>query len=791
MTTVLAKQKLAEVRAHSRQGLKSAAIGGEPESSFESSLASLAYIYIRDKAPALLDYMVGFQLVDRNEDNTKAVGIFGFKLDNQWLYAPVFFLNGDLKGHELLYLKDQDTFVPMKENWINYLISKQPMILGKSSPDTARDLGIQQPNLSALSTPPETGKFAADKYLPKLQKWAYELLPRFAQWCCKSPSKLEKFAGLPERLDLATVLASDVRIVKTAVELFKKSPGLKQAFDTYYGDATLTTALHKLRNQILAQPSGILQQKQAAATKPKKVEIVADDVITENLPEMTEPEREKLLRDGYLIRDHRNGEEVSKAYNVQIPQTLSNPDQTDIYEVLSSEGEFDKCVVIHNPHGGRGRVNSTLVLRLSDKQWGTYDATAVFVRPAKTEKQQVESFQDWLDGQSGAESLQTGATYVAIADNGHGSAVFEVEEDLGDKFYSVYWPYGDYSRTSRPSYLPDAAYAGSGESCDQVVLNQRQGTSFKSFHGKLFVPPNAKIIKIKDAPKCTKCDKTKATCNCDYFNSPRKDFNKQPIKPGNLADLQMQIFQKTAEVKLWHDHNEVVINRSRMTKKAGLMHLVRDHGFTERTAKRMLKEAERAGGKRYRVKYANPYPYQYDAMQGPGVPSFPEQDMMAAAPEYGNVPATMPQEDSIGIPEMDAAMTDPGVYDNSPQALPDPAAMQTAQTAAQTGQKEVFDASMIGGLLKAVRDDSLVDRYQGDLMKALDRLGRIYFLFLWHNDEFMERYGKSDLPELEDALRNSFEGLGDLVLFLRAKSVSPLEGTGELGEPNIDGAALN
>jgi len=98
---------------------------------------------------------------------------------------------------------------------------------------------------------------------------------------------------------------------------------------------------------------------------------------------------------------------------------------------------------------------------------------------------------------------------------------------------------------------------------------------------------------------------------------------------------------------------------------------------------------------------------------------------------------------------------------------------------------------MISGLIKSVRDSSLVDRYMGDLMKALDRLGRIYFLFLWHNDEFMERYGKSDLPELEDALRNSFEGLGDLVLFLRAKSVSPLEGTGELGEPSVDNAAMN
>ena len=94
---------------------KLASIGGEQEQGFEQAFSSLAYAYLKDKAPRLIDYIVGFQLVDRNEDNTKAVGVFGFKVGKQWLYAPVFFLNGDLKGHELLYIKNQDSFVPMKE----------------------------------------------------------------------------------------------------------------------------------------------------------------------------------------------------------------------------------------------------------------------------------------------------------------------------------------------------------------------------------------------------------------------------------------------------------------------------------------------------------------------------------------------------------------------------------------------------------------------------------------------------------------------------------------------------
>ena len=78
--------------------IKSAELGGGQDAPFETAFSNLAHAYVKDKAPKLLDYEVGFQLIEKNAENTKAVGIFGFKVGNQWLYAPVFFLNGDLKG---------------------------------------------------------------------------------------------------------------------------------------------------------------------------------------------------------------------------------------------------------------------------------------------------------------------------------------------------------------------------------------------------------------------------------------------------------------------------------------------------------------------------------------------------------------------------------------------------------------------------------------------------------------------------------------------------------------------
>jgi len=63
----------------------------EKETNFETALASLAYNYIKDKCPRIINFLVGFQLIKKNEDNTKAIGIFGAKAGESWYYIPIFF----------------------------------------------------------------------------------------------------------------------------------------------------------------------------------------------------------------------------------------------------------------------------------------------------------------------------------------------------------------------------------------------------------------------------------------------------------------------------------------------------------------------------------------------------------------------------------------------------------------------------------------------------------------------------------------------------------------------------
>ena len=218
-----------------KQLVKQATLGGEQSEGFEQAFSSLAYAYLKDKAPRLLDFIIGFQLVDRNEDNTKAVGIFGFKVGDQWLYAPVFFLNGDLKGHELLYLKKQDMFVPLKENWVNHVISRKPHILGEASAKNTFQLGGLLPNLNRLASPPVATKFSADIGF-NCSEWAQPFLPFLAAVVAdKFDVVFAKHAHVAEALDLRNVLRSFPLLKLAHEKAYQKYPLIKEGFDKFYG----------------------------------------------------------------------------------------------------------------------------------------------------------------------------------------------------------------------------------------------------------------------------------------------------------------------------------------------------------------------------------------------------------------------------------------------------------------------------------------------------------------------------------------------------------------------------
>lgn len=839
--------------SHDVGAFKRASIGGDQEQGFEQAFASLAYTYIKDKSPRLLDFIVGFQLVDRNEDSTKAIGIFGFKVGDQWLYAPVFFLNGDMKGHELLYIKKQDTFVPMKENWVNSLISRKPHVLGEGSKKNTHQLGGLMPNLSKFRHMPSGTKYGNDGgelMRPQLAEWTHGFMPIMGAIGSKSDAVFAKHAGLAEALDLRKFL-NDFPLLKMAFEkAYMKYPGVKQGFDKFYGKnffyemgvqikQSQDSLVKRARSYILPPAEAMKKLKEkgngslipepekrahpvragklrvhyladymkAAAAKEKGVKEDAPSGFNETKPALTEEQRKKLLNDTVLIEDERDSADVSTAYNTQVRVELGNPTETGLYEVLEKPGSFDQMLVIHQPHTGRGREAFDLVVRkASPRNWLNIHPTNVWVKqcdcPEKAE------FTKYVEGLDGSDSLEKGGTYIALHSNGSGTCPFIVREDYGDGCYRVEWK--DYCRYNqqRPAGLPPLSHPGQVMDVDdgysswdaKIWINKRHGTKLRSVRGELMIPEEFKILKVQAPlkPKKEEDGLSIMPC-CSPDPLPEAGSDDQPIMPGNLVDIQTMLHEKEASLQI-HDlgANEVLLKSrngsERMNKLAALVNLVTHHGLGEQQARQMLKEAAKLHCHnrvaKYYVKYASPF-----LGPGPTAPQIPEPWTGVEMNGPNAVNSIYPQEEFLPVDELSSQLSDTSVYD--PFFEPDQNAMQVAQQASNSGQKEVFDASMISGMLKSVSQDNLVNKHLGDLMKALDKLGRILFMFYWHQEEFEDRYGKQDLPELEDSLRNAFEVLGDVVLWLKEKTVGGGMGLDmasvgrQNSEPSIEEAARN
>lgn len=777
------------------QTIKVAELGGDGQDApFEQSFSNLAHAYLRDKAPSLLDHEIGFQLMDRNQENTKAIGVIAFKVGSQKLFCPVFFLQGDLKGHELLYLRSQDMFVPLKENWLNYILNRKPNIMGTGVGRRASELGVMPSDLNRLSSSPY--KFASH-IVPSVR----DFVPAYAHLATTDwQDALNDFTShCQHNLNLDHFIKqASLPALSAVVNMMKRHVKVAEAFDRWHGMETLHDAIKQAKTRldnrsVLDNPfaavnrnqftTGSVFDKAAAADdspeEKQKIKIITMDAswVGEAPEGLDEEDAEKLMNDQVLIQDHRSGDEVSVAVNMQVEKRLTNPTETGVYQVLTKPNGFERCLVITNPAGPSGRKDFCVVVRLDEGQrnWGNFPRDSVWVAGTEEEAVGEEAWREFYDELPGTDTLsaESKGRYIVVGHRRNGTLPFKVEKEIGSndgtRSYSVHFSaYCDAPSLSnyhsRERYQSIYDPYDSWRDGERIHLDAKDGTDLRSSQGDLFIPKEFKVLKVTSTASDKEYDAPCSIKDDSQSETP-------PIQPGNILDATMQIMSKTAALKIAKSNAGYSVNGHQpLGEIPALIHLVRDHGFREDTGRLLLqKAASSRTAFECRVKYASPFLTQ----GGPMAPAIPDGQFGGYNPMGfpGQTISGQPME--LSIPGMSAANTDPSVYNVNPAYMQEPMDANGVMQAAATGQKEVFDTAMIGSMLKAVRDDTMIDRYLPDLVKGMDRLGRILFMFYWHSDKFADRYGKQDLPELEDSLRNAFEMVGDVILFLKQKTIEP------------------
>lgn len=726
-------------------GIKTAVFGSSGgDTSFETAFANLAHVNLRERAPRLLPYEVGFELLDRSSDDTKAAGMFAFKMNDSWLYAPIFFLNGNLKGDELLFLKSQDIFIPLKDKWVDFVLNRKPITLGKNVDKNMRDKGVRQPDFQSIVRPVAK----RGSVLPHVTGWRRDLLTKVAELAYTMPDMTE-VPSLPDFLTKAAKYQPN--LIDTFLGWCKYQPQFKKAVSRYYDDSifklaaelAVTSRIPDTNFGKYASRSSRLDFEDAAGPQPRVYKYAAD-LEDGGDTDLTVDEKEKLINDGILVKDERTEDQVSQAVTIKGPKSLENPVGTGLYSVLLKPGTFVKALVLVGMRGEHGKVPHTYVKFLE----GPYDGKYALLSSKDIwtlHKYTDEDFRKFYDDLPEASSVPVRASddygyaqrVVFLGPRGQCSAPILLGIELGgsdgSSVYSITVRSYPDKKDNHLGIVGEPDYCGCGDDDPTLTLVDDKG-SFRVSGGNFQVPANFKRVMGKPI-----------------------DYEDRAIF-GDWSDLELDLHNKTAALFVaTTPSGQFVINLRPFGKTAALQYLIENQGLDLPTTDTLLKEAATYGRADYRIKYAPGFPKV--AVNAP---------WMDLEPNRGSEPLLGGAEAEYGR-EQTARVEGLGSEYNPPR--PDPTAVQEALAASQSGSSEIFDASTFKGLVNAVREDDYVEEFTGDLIKAMDRLGRILMLFYWHSEDFEERYGREELPEMEDTLKNTFESMGDLILKLRQKSI--------------------
>jgi len=685
---------------------------------FEKSFSELAYSALQNSYPDLLQKSVGFQLVDSNDENTKALGLFAINLSGKHYYIPVFFVGGKLKPLELIYDKEKDQFLPLERDWISLISKPDMMDMGQSVKPPK--IGLSNPNLEPYANPPRTGRTVTSS----------------AQMKSALDDMLKVASGGTKPLPLFLALAKPL-VKKAYLSFMKDNPEYTEKLLEHYDWDIIKQAC--------------LTNTQKFKPRESKDEFY---IVEDLLDKKASVENAKaVLEDGICVIDKRAGMS-SDAYFTDAIAKFETVKDTGIYKIMDSQGDVRNYLVIQNTHdtdknnnennlrhaersfpgGCPPQYSKVCVVDLKDgKLYRTKAGSEIMGQRNHDERHLMDTI---LKALPNVTEMRPGNKYVLVMKQGYNlvsSGCFEIM--------------GECERDGCSEYQARCCY------------------SWKRDPVKLLIRPNG--TKSIGRPR-------------DRVITMTADVKAIPIKSVETSDkfhcqspktLEVQAYDKGLnKVEVSCDGIEYSIQtvghqKSSLTKKAAIETLCLGMNMKSSDALRLVKEAKDHRRTHAFVKqavgpYDSPPAYggpQYSPMPMAQMTNPPQQAQQYWPEQYWQekwqTPTPIGPRDgfSVGIGQENMAQ--------QPQHMNPSQAMQGAQT----GDKDILNAGTISSMAAFNDIDDLIDSYLPDLQKALDKIGRMIFMYWYKTDKFADKYTDTEIKETEDMLRNLFKELGKTI----------------------------
>lgn len=736
---------------------------------FATSFAQLATNQLSQKVPGIMQKMLGFQVIKKAEDDSRAVGFFGFDFGGSLVYTPAFFLRGEIRGLISLYIKDKDLFIPLDEKWVEFIEAKKHEPLGQAATGTPQDMGITAPDFSQSSPFTYNAKMAA--LAAKMPAWAHGGLAMFNS-NLRSP-RYEKIAGLMEGLRVSTP-----EVGFKFLNMLKTQPKLAEFVLQNYD-------MEVLKDAVLDTSSLKVASERIFDVVTKELQI-----ITTKVAGMTDAEKEELIKVGYVVRDSRKDTSTLIKSDVK---TFDNPTQPGFYKVLFRADGFDDAYVFHTFTVGAGRTKSGMIVYRPGEKY----IHKALSRDILTNGEPSLSKTDWTSklekvGKSPSD-ITRGEVVVFVDKHGNATVPFRVDTVTSDdgntyvKGVEQTWsdfvsePIDklptDYDTARRDSYSrpldpeandnmyrcsPISTGSGFGNSYEttkqhkgvaEVIISSKDLDGFVNVGPKLLVPKSSSRVIVLGK------DDMYSPSSVDSW----KDREKERLARDNLGtanDVENGLRKSASldRVKVVIGDSGISISSDKLflsglSKVAALDNLTSKFRLHADDAKEIIKTATARGADSFFVKHAI-------SMADISQPYFDSSTKtMANSPQVRNIrdPYFMPGREKTPDPNFGQGG---GQYD-----------ITGMENAAASGQKDIFDSAALGALININDPSEEINKYISDLILSVDRIGRILFMMYWHYDTFEERYEKQDLVSLEDNLINVFENLGEVTLDLTQRAV--------------------
>lgn len=697
-----------------------------PRDAIAEAFAAQAYTAIENRAGMLMTdpYLLGFEIIERNEANNRLVGAFAFRAGDELLLAPVFFLNGTIKGQYLLYRKTKDRFCP------NNKLQIKAILATAESPDQGNGVArgatrgaMLAFDTRALAAPQHKMASAEDSELIKdLWKSAcaaaardVQTRPLFKQFLADHPEFKEKAASLIEKDDdFATAV-----VVSGALN-----------HEVHVKEAT-------------AEKLPLISLVQSLPNEHDKLASVQDS----------------LFKRGYAIEDNRSPENLLEAIQQgSTKQTLRTSPHFGIDFALDPHGNPVKVLVA--PVAGCGGDRYLVVLEGDQK--GRYSSIS-----------------------TGRYSTQETyrSSYVFTDDkigDGLGDLVGEAMEDVGTGTPTKGKKYLIYLKTIGKFFGGRRVEVESVETEGDIKRIGLRYDGFVTLRDDLEeTTPDQAAYDYKRGSVFGK--------DAIWIQVDNKNEDPILLKGRELMDFAIRKHSRASMV-VGKRASDLYARANGVTKTydtpAQLAFKLASLGLGSEDAYDIADKA--AAGEKVEfaivpqlTKLAHAWYEREPDYQNDFVSTGVDSDFGIPIDDMSGIPQLYPLRRErqtqrpahyldAAVPLGSAAPMD-HIPDEVLMQLTDPAA-ELSQMAATSGMDHLIDHGALGSLVKTFDAIGLVNTYLDDLEKGIDRLGRIVFLMLWKPADFAEKFGENDMPNLENTLVAAFEKHGDLVLELRQQS---------------------